>query len=549
MGRDHECEVDVNLQPNYDTMWTAIEQEVSKRKSVMEQNSTYRRRKFVPATIVFLCFMVIAVPAFAGVALNWDSLIGGKNVTTALNNGFGQRYDLSVSNEGVTMSLNGVVTDGEKMKMIVSLDSEEGPILYDAVVLERTSIIDESGTSEKVSGYLKYDKTSGKLLGIYETKDELQTNKKKYTLEAENLVLYKFKEVLLKSSHQVGDVISTGTKQYPNIHIQSVTESKNQLMVRYKVSASSFDGGKGNPHLVIKTKNNGNIQGVITQLPHEGSDLLIEQIFKLTQEEWETADLHFNYIEEAKRVDSTWRFDFTVDGKKASEAIYSRKLQSSVVLQQKAGITLEKLTITPLKINVNVQQDISLEREKEEGKVFYKSVQLAIGEKEIKGELNSNSIDTKERVDPKQYRSVFQFESPEWYKDWSPVPMKLVLKDAVVTKRDKTTNWITLSKPSKKKQSAGLKLEGFAIRFTYYMDGKDLIVQSESDSSQFKGIDQSMMRVDGNEVYPDSAVRGVVTTSTRIERYKIDTMEGILELNPGFYKYSDPSLDMEVNLD
>lgn len=42
---------------------------------------------------------------------------------------------------------------------------------------------------------------------------------------------------------------------------------------------------------------------------------------------------------------------------------------------------------------------------------------------------------------------------------------------------------------------------------------------------------------------------GMVAASTRIEHYKIDDMEGILELYPGFYKYSDPSLDTVVNLD
>ncbi|OAB44222.1 DUF4179 domain-containing protein [Paenibacillus glacialis] len=545
MSRRFESEVnEENSQPDYDAMWNAIEQESSKRKSVMEQtNSIRRRKKFVPAAIVFSCFMVIAVPTFAGVAMNWDSLIGGKNVTTALNNGFGQRYDLSVSSTGVTMSLNGVVTDGDKMKMIVSLDSEEDPTLYDASVLEETSITDESGRTETVNGYLKYDKASEKLLGIYESKDEIQHNKEKYTLEAKNLVFYKYKEVPLKSRHQAGDVISTGSKQYPNIRIQSVTQSKNQLMVRYNISASMLDGGKGNPHLSIKTNTNENNVSVPTQLHHEGSDLLIEQIFNLTEEEWETVDLYFNYIEEAKRITGTWNFDFTVDGKKASEAIYSRKLQANVEFQQKAGITLEQLIITPLKINVNIQQDKSMRRIKEEGEVFYKTVQLAIGDKEIKGELNLKGSD------PKKYQYVYQFESPEWYKDWSPVPMKLMLKDAVVTKRDKTTNWITLSQPGKKKQSAELKLEGFEIHFTYYMDGEDLIVQSESDSSQFKGISQTMMRVDGNEVYPNSAVRGMVTTSTRTDRYKIDAMEGILELNPGFYSYSDPGRDMVVNLD
>jgi hypothetical protein len=79
------------------------------------------------------------------------------------------------------------------------------------------------------------------------------------------------------------------------------------------------------------------------------------------------------------------------------------------------------------------------------------------------------------------FEMVYQFESPEWYKDWSPVPMKLILKDAVVTKRDTSENWITLSKPDQNKQSAELKLDGYAIHFTYHTAGKDLVVESESE--------------------------------------------------------------------
>ncbi|OAB46973.1 DUF4179 domain-containing protein [Paenibacillus antarcticus] len=544
MSRRFESEVnEENSQPDYDAMWTTIEQKALMRKLVIEQKkSTLRRRKFVPAAIVFSCFMVIAVPTFAGVAMNWDSLIGGSNVTTALNNGFGQRYDLSISNEGVTMKLNGVVTDGEKMKMIVSLESNEELSLYDGVAIEDTSITDESGRREKVIGYLHYDKASGKLLGIYETKDELQHLKKKYTLEAENLIFLKNMEVPLKSRHQAGDVVLTGSKQYQNIHIQSVNQDKNQITVRYNVSASKSDQGKGNPHLVIKTKNNGNIQGVPTQLPNEGSDLLIEQVFNLTEEEWHAAELHFNYIEETKRITGKWNFDFKVDGKKASEAIYSRKLQSSTEFQQKTGIALDKLVITPLEIGVNIQKDNTLEFP-EEGEVSYNTVRLVVGGNEIKGSYYLKG------ADPKNYQPMYLFQSPEWYKDWSQVPIKLILQDAVVTKYNSSKNWITLAKPGEKKQSVQLKVEGFNIHFTYYTDGKDLIVESESDSPGFKGVGQSLMRINGKNTHPESVFKGMVSTSVNVDRYKNVAMDEKLELNPGHYSYYESGRDMEVNLD
>ncbi|HEY2493497.1 MAG TPA: DUF4179 domain-containing protein [Paenibacillus sp.] len=542
MSRFYESEVNENSQPDYDAMWIAIEQEASKRKSALQQtNSTRRRRKFVPAAIVFSCFMVIAVPVFAGVALNWDSLTGGRSVTNALNNGIGQRYDLSESNKGVTMSLNGVVTDGETMKMIVSLDSGADPTLYDAIGFERTTITDESGTKEKANGYLNYDKTSGKLLGIYETKDELQHNKKNYTLDAEDLVFYKDMDVPLKSDHKAGDVISTGSKQYPSIDIQSVAQAKNQVVVRYKVSASLSDGGRGNPHLIMKKNSSEYIQAVPTVLPNDGSDLLIEQVFNLTQKEWEAAELHFKYMEETKRVAGTWKFDFKADGNKASEAIFSRKLLSSAEFQQTTGITLGQLVITPLEIVVQIQEDKSNERFKE-GVVWYNTVRLAIGDKEIKGGYNIKG------ADPKKYQHVYGFESPEWYKDWSTVPMKLVLKDAVVTKHDPSKNWITLSQPVEKKQSAELKVDGYHIYFNYYMDGKDLIVESESDSPGFKGVNQTMMRFDGEVVYPVGISKGIVSTGVNVDRYENVAMDGKMELNPGFYSYYDSGRDVEVKL-
>jgi len=282
---------------------------------------------------------------------------------------------------------------------------------------------------------------------------------------------------------------------------------------------------------------------MLTQLPPEDKGVLIEQVFSnLTAEEWGNAELHFNYMKEAKRIAGTWSFNFKADGKKASEAVYSQPLQSSDEFQQKAGMSLNQLTVTPLEIIASIQDEIPMKELNRNGDVMYKDIRLMVGDQEITGSY------TIKGDDPKKYQHVFAFESPEWYKDWSKVPMKMILKDAVVTKRDKSVNWLVLNKPTAKKQAAEMKLESFGVHFDYYMDGDDLVVESESDSKEFKGISQSMLRVDGQELYPEYTPRGPSAPSKNIERYPNFKMNQTLEINPGFYSYYDSSRDTEITL-
>lgn len=178
MSRYYEKEQHIP-QPEYDAMWVNIEQEATKRKAALQQSqeAPMHRAKIVPASIVFSCFLLVAIPVFAGVAINWDR-IGGRNVTIALNNGIGQRYDLKASSAGITMNLNGVVTDGEKMKMLISLDPGTDPTSYIGFAIEKTMVTSNSDTKERAHGYLNYDPKSQKLLGIYETVDTLKDRKK-----------------------------------------------------------------------------------------------------------------------------------------------------------------------------------------------------------------------------------------------------------------------------------------------------------------------------------------------------------------------------------
>lgn len=246
--------------------------------------------------------------------------------------------------------------------MLLSLDTKSDLSQYTGFATEENTMTSESGAKAKVYGYLEYDPESQKLIGVYETPDTLKDDKKDYKFEARNLIFYRNQNIPLQSNHQAGDTIDTGVKQYPSIQIESVRHVSNQTIIRYKVAASPSDLGRGNPHLVVSTAGQEN-EAIPTIMPNEGSDLFIEQVFNITESDWKEASLHFSYIEEAKRISGTWKFDFKADGQKASEAIYTKKLYNSPEFQEKTGITLDQLVVTPLDIQILIDENDSLKKE------------------------------------------------------------------------------------------------------------------------------------------------------------------------------------------
>lgn len=126
--------------------------------------------------------------------------------------------------------------------------------------------------------------------------------------------------------------------------------------------------------------------------------------------------------------------------------------------------------------------------------------------------------------------------------------MKLILKDAIVQKRDTTKNWIHLNEPKKQKQYTKLTVDGLEIQFSYYRDGEKLIVESYSKTPSFRGINQTMLRINGKEVFPEINPQGMTPAKIHIDTYKDIPFDGHIELNPGIYKYSDPDKNVEIQL-
>ncbi|MNJ69776.1 hypothetical protein D3C77_661660 [compost metagenome] len=93
-----------------------------------------------------------------------------------------------------------------------------------------------------------------------------------------------------------------------------------------------------------------------------------------------------------------------------------------------------------------------------------------------------------------------------------------------------------------------MMVDGFEIDFTYYTVEGKLIIEASSNSAGFKGVNQTTLRINGQEIIPEISPKGMVSTGVNIDRYSNIPLTGKIELNPGLYKYSDPTRDVEINL-
>lgn len=124
----------------------------------------------------------------------------------------------------------------------------------------------------------------------------------------------------------------------------------------------------------------------------------------------------------------------------------------------------------------------------------------------------------------------------------------IAVKDATVVKRDTSKNWVTLQQPTADKQKTSMLVDGFKINFTYYTEDGKLVVEASSDSKGFKGVNQTTLRINGKELIPDVSPKGMVSTGVNIDSYSNLPLTEKIELNPGVYKYFDPSRDVEIKL-
>ncbi|PUA39043.1 RNA polymerase subunit sigma [Paenibacillus elgii] len=527
--------------PDFEAMWERIQTNANLQNAsaAPRSRSLARSRKRLIPLAIAVSSVIVAAPVVAGVSMGWPVLFDRLGFTTAMESGLGNPLDITVTSAGATLALHGVVTDDQRLDVMFTLDVPSLPD-YDAVEFEHRKLTNPQGEAMPLNGLIRKDTLPNRMIGLLETDNGLGNKREQLKLSLKNLVFFKYKDTELDASPMLlkdGDRVDSRIR-FETLQVVSAVRENDVLTLRYEIPISKPEDGTLNPGLFLKVGEKRVDSSYSATLPTEKSGIQLRQdIFRLSDSELKSAKLYFTHLDAIQTIAGTWDTSFEADGRKASQAIFRKSLDPAAVANDSI-MDLKELVVTPLEVRLMYNDQLKTKSPDLES-VFYDTNQLVLNGKTIDG----GSLSTEKSG------WYLRFQLPEWSKDWSQAPMKLLLSDARVTKRSKA--WHPLETPSDTKRTIETKLDQFPVTFTYYKEGEDLIVESYSTDPDFIDVSQTAMKRDGDIVYPkmNPTPPGGNGTSKKVDRYPgLLSKPGKLELSPGFYHFKDGSRRVELTI-
>ncbi|MUT64727.1 DUF4179 domain-containing protein [Paenibacillus sp. NEAU-GSW1] len=527
--------------PDFEAMWSRIQLQLTANaeKKPDKRNlygATMRKKKFITAAVA--CSFLIAVPVMASMNLNWEQLWRGESTMNALTVGLGERLNLTATSNHASLTLKGVVTDDQLMNVPFQLEMKNVPA-YDFIDFGQVKLTDESGVAYHVDTQLERAAENDQMIGILRTENQLKDRSLDYKLHVQDLVFYNYN--FIKVTANPADIekksFSLSDPEYSRLAVTSLIREGSALTIRYELDATDSSLTNG-PHLVFAndgTTLKSKYSAVLSS--SEDGRAVLQETFEISDEQLSKSTLGLSYLAEAERRIGTWDFAFEADGKKASQAIYRKDLDPSVVTNDSV-MAFKELVITPLEIRLTYD-------DKSSGNFNFPTIRY---DKAVL-HINGQDIEGGGWLEDDGSGGYLSFESPEWYKDWSNVPMSLTLSEPRIQDKAPADQLLQLTSPNSAAQQVSTELQGFPVTFTYYMEGQDLIVESSSPDTNFRGITQSYLVSGEEHILSEMNPKppGGNGTNKTIERYQ-DVPEGDLLLSPFLYVWTDPLRKAEIRI-
>ncbi|MCP3772327.1 DUF4179 domain-containing protein [Paenibacillus sp. MZ04-78.2] len=530
--------------PDFEAMWERIQ---AKQANTNQQNSsaapsgrnlTRSRKRLIPLAIA-ASSVIVAAPVVAGVSMGWPVLFDRLGVTTAMESGFGNPLDITVTSAGASLALHGVVTDDQRLDVMFTFDVPSLPD-YDHVDFEHQTLTNLRGEAMPLKALIRKDTLPNRMIGLLETDNGLGNKREQLKLSLKNLVFYKYKDTELDASPMLlkdGDRVDSRTR-FGTLQVVSTATENGVLTLRYEIPISGPEDSNSHPGMFLKVGEKRVKSSYSATLPTEKSGIQLRQdIFRLPNPELNSAKLYFTHLDVIQTLSGTWDASFEADGRKASQAMFRKPLDPAAFAND-SDMGLKELVVTPLEVRLLYDDKLKTKSPDLES-VYYDTKQLMLNGKTI----NGGSWSTEKSG------GYFRFQLPEWSKDLSQAPMKLLLSDARITRCSKA--WQPLETPSDTKRTIDTKLDQFPVTFTYYKEGDDLVVESYSTDPDFIVIYQTSVKRDVDIVYPEMnpTPPGGNGTSKKVDRYPgLLSKPGKLELSPGFYHFKDGSRRVELKI-
>lgn len=480
--------------PDFDAMWIKIEQglpsadtKLQSFEMILPKPKRYRK----VAILAALAAILAATPVLAAISTNWERLFSHRSgIQTALQMGLGQLIDKSVTQEGITLTLNKAIVDENRTVILYTLSAQEGSVkdLY----FSQVGLKDSQGKVIEGNKFQLWDEASKTMNGYFETDWTPEQLEAEVQFTAQNLQAFTSVERELAFNPFDGQ---KGTYEINQDGIGQLTlqpfEQGEKLLLK---SAITFNHPESKawafPNIAVYKggtllKSTGpDVYGT----PGEQGEYTGQQSFKV--DDLKSADVFYKlqYTKESRRIDKTWSYQLHLDKKQMLSGTVKRTLNIPI---EDSGVSmvLKEMVVTPTQIRIKVTHEKYV-------RFPYMNYELEVGGTLLKGGYTYNHDDPTE--------TTYRFERPPGTQITEGMPMSFVASYQVVEHKD-AKEPIQLKNISEEKKTMTTQVGGYPVLWTYYRQDGNLYVQSESADPSFGGVNQTYM-YEGKQSVPGERV-------------------------------------------
>lgn len=534
--------------PDFESMWRKIEQETIAPINARLSGGVPSPRRNWSKVAVVASFSVLlaAAPVYAAVQYDWDSILRGKGgIQAVLAQDLGQQLDQSVSQGGVTMKLHTAIVDENRTIILFTLDVGKR-LENETWNVNGMSLKDAAGkSSSNEFSYVLWDEKSQLYNGYFESDWTPKRETVNVQLVVDNLQAYSEQEVNLPLDIHSAKLqsFSIGQEGMRSIEVKPFTQGQDKVLFSSSIAFDQEEAKEWTFPRIIGYKNGtliNSLEGSTFGTPGEKGEYTSQQYFKA--EDVSSGDMTYKlqYMKKEKNVEGLRAFDLQLSKKQME----SGTIKTQLNLPLEKGNTdhiLEDMIVTPTQIRVTI-------RSKDVDTSFpYKKYALEVAGKTLEGNLWRSPEGEPELT-------VLRFERPVDLEIMEGTPISFVAKYKVTThgsfkmkNEDKIP--LQLTNISEQKQTLIQQLGGYPVKWTYYMQGADLYVETESEDARFGGINQTHIglgkeRILGRPVTANFAGDG---NNKAIDVYK-DFKGTEATIYHFFYTTDDPDQEMSVQI-
>jgi hypothetical protein len=490
--------------PNENEMWSKI---IHK-----QQNRNYKTKKHsynpqIILTAILFTIVLSATPVFAKYTteiLDWMRNMNRTGIITSLENGFGQEVNKTAENEVGVLTIHNVVSDQNGTTINFSLNIDHDDPIY-AADFEQALLKLGDGKEIQMEASAVYNQKSDKLVGVLHTDEEIP-HKSNVTLQLGGV-----KETQLKSI-ELKDLAQSGA--YPekiNIHQDGISQldfisndyQNGQYILDYLIELEESNNIE-HAELSYKIQDETIASFGVTHKSPQSNVIKKSDSLEIPKEAVGKLSVFLNYHETVSYKPETWNLGFRYNHDLAKKSSFVMDVDKKIELGSQQ-LQFKELVITPSKVKLYYNKK-NIDTNSKLFHITYDHIKLRIGEQELAGYFEKDYV---------------SFETKELIKDITNKEIALTFKDARVSYEADKQDKVDLTNISDVPQTIKAELSGYPIDVTYYTNGSDLIVESESKNEQFGGITQNVIYQNGKRIFAENRSNdGLFRTNKQVETFK-----------------------------